>query len=105
MLRLLDLEDLGAHVAEHHRAEGPGHDPREIDHPQSVEWRHGASVTHAESGRAGTTKARRHEDTKKNTKKKTIGFFVAFVDLRVFVVAFVLGSPPRDGLKAVLYRG
>ena len=40
VLRLLDLEHLGAHVAEHHRAERAGHNPREIDHPQSVQWRH-----------------------------------------------------------------
>jgi hypothetical protein len=36
MLRFLDLQDLGAHVAEHHRAERAGHDPREIDHSQTV---------------------------------------------------------------------
>ena len=31
VLRLFDLQDLGAHVAEHHRAERAGDDPREID--------------------------------------------------------------------------
>ena len=40
VLRLFDLQHVGAHVAEHHRAERPGDDPREIDHPQPLEWSH-----------------------------------------------------------------
>jgi hypothetical protein len=35
LARLLDLDDLGAHVTEDHRAERPGQHPREIQHAYS----------------------------------------------------------------------
>ncbi len=37
--RLLDLDDVGPHVAEGHRAVGAGHHPAEIDDPNAVERR------------------------------------------------------------------
>src|SRR5205807_3755948 len=40
MFRFFDLEHLGAHVAEHHRAERTRDDTREIDHAQTIKWRH-----------------------------------------------------------------
>ena len=40
VLRLFDLQHLGAHVAQHHGAERTGDDAGEIDHPQSMQWRH-----------------------------------------------------------------
>ena len=33
-----DLDDVGPHVGEHHRARGTRHDMGEIDHPDTVEW-------------------------------------------------------------------
>ena len=38
--RLLDLDDLGAHVAEHHRAVGTGEDARQVEHPESGQGGH-----------------------------------------------------------------
>src|SRR4029453_13637354 len=40
VLWFLDLENLGAHVAEHHRAVRPGNDAGEIDHAHTVQWWH-----------------------------------------------------------------
>src|SRR5262249_4034957 len=42
MRRLLDLEHLGAHVAEHHRRERTGDDPGQVDDAYSIEWGHAA---------------------------------------------------------------
>src|SRR6185295_9625409 len=39
--RRFDLHDGRAHVAEHHRAEGPGENAREIEYEDVVEWGHG----------------------------------------------------------------
>src|SRR5262249_31422157 len=36
LARLLDLDDLGAHVGEHHRAEGTGQHAREIEHADAT---------------------------------------------------------------------
>ena len=34
---LLDLDDIGPHIAEQHGAKRPGQDPRQIDHTKAVE--------------------------------------------------------------------
>ncbi len=41
--KLLDLDDVGAHVGEHHAARGPGHDLRELEHAHAGKRSGGAS--------------------------------------------------------------
>ena len=54
VLRLFDLQHLGAHVAEHHRAERTGHHARQVDHAKAVEGSHMAqqSTSHTSRPRA-----------------------------------------------------
>src|SRR5581483_674271 len=53
VLGLLDLQHLGAPVAELHRAERTGDDPRQIDDLHAVEWQHCARGSFNHITRAG----------------------------------------------------
>ena len=66
VLRFFDLEDLGAHVAQHHRAERSRYHAREIDDPEAAQGSHGRDlITSARGSPAAAQQAPAVRDSRR----------------------------------------